>query len=405
MSEAPAAQRNIDVVIFGGGGAGLWLLDELLRRGLRTVVLESDRLGSGQTVASQGIIHGGLKYSLRGLLTPAAAATRDMPLQWHRSLAGRQPPLLTHTRLRAEYCYLWQSGSITSGFGMLGARAGLRVRPVKIKRALRPAILAGCPGVVARLNEPVVEPASLLDDLAGKHPRRLLKIDAEEGLDFDLAGPGVVESIRLTDPGSGQVLTLRPRHVVLTAGAGNAALRSGLGLSGGAMQRRPLNMVLLRGDLPALAGHCIEGMGTRVTITTTSDSAGRTVWQVGGRLAEAGRAWPQEKLLAHARCELMEVLPALDLNGVQWATYIVDRAEAATSGRRPDDVGIVAEGNVITAWPTKLALVPRLAAVVSARLPVPQRQLAACLDADDGWPRPEVALPPWERVGSWHTDV
>ena len=405
MSAAASAQRDIDVVIFGGGGAGLWLLDELLRRGLRTVVLESDRLGSGQTVASQGIIHGGLKYSLRGLLTPAAAAIRDMPIQWRRSLAGRQPPLLTQTRLRAEYCHLWQSGSFTSGLGMLGARVGLRVRPVKIKHAARPAILAACPGVVARLDEPVIEPASLLEDLAGQHPRQLLKIDAQEGLHFDLAGPGVVESIRLTDPGSGQALTLRPGHVVLTAGVGNAALGSALGLSGCAMQRRPLNMVMLRGDLPALAGHCIEGMGARLTITATSDSAGRTVWQVGGRLAEVGRAWPQEKLLAHARGELEEVLPALDLNGVQWATYLVDRAEAAMSGRRPDDVGIVAEGNVITAWPTKLALVPRLAAAVSARLPEPQRQLAECLAAADGWPRPEVALPPWERVGLWHTDV
>ena len=55
-----------DVVIFGGGVAGLWLLDELVRRGRDALLLESSRLGTGQSIAAQGIIHGGLKYSLAG---------------------------------------------------------------------------------------------------------------------------------------------------------------------------------------------------------------------------------------------------------------------------------------------------------------------------------------------------
>ena len=46
----------IEVVIFGGGAAGLWLLDELVRAGRSTLLLEAHELGSGQTIASQGII-------------------------------------------------------------------------------------------------------------------------------------------------------------------------------------------------------------------------------------------------------------------------------------------------------------------------------------------------------------
>ena len=57
---------SADVVIIGGGVAGLWTLDQLVREGHRAVLLESSRLGEGQTVAAQGIIHGGLKYSLSG---------------------------------------------------------------------------------------------------------------------------------------------------------------------------------------------------------------------------------------------------------------------------------------------------------------------------------------------------
>ena len=69
---------DTDVVIFGGGCAGLWLLDELRRRGLRVVLLESGRLGGGQTTGSQGILHGGVKYLLKGLFS--ASAGRVLPL-------------------------------------------------------------------------------------------------------------------------------------------------------------------------------------------------------------------------------------------------------------------------------------------------------------------------------------
>ena len=94
---------RLDVVIFGGGSAGLWLLDELRRGGYGALLLEAGRLGSGQTVASQGIIHGGLKYSLGGLLTPSASAVRDMPTMWRRCLAGERAPDLSSSR------YWWVS--------------------------------------------------------------------------------------------------------------------------------------------------------------------------------------------------------------------------------------------------------------------------------------------------------
>ena len=50
-----------DIVIFGGGIAGLWLLNRLQQQGLDVILLESAGLGGGQSLASQGIIHGGLK--------------------------------------------------------------------------------------------------------------------------------------------------------------------------------------------------------------------------------------------------------------------------------------------------------------------------------------------------------
>jgi len=113
---------QLDVLIFGGGAAGLWLLDALRRRGAAALLLESARLGSGQTIAAQGIIHGGLKYSLQGLLTPSAVQIREMPAVWRECLAGRSQPDLSQTRIRADRCYLWRTDSLTSRLGLFGAR-------------------------------------------------------------------------------------------------------------------------------------------------------------------------------------------------------------------------------------------------------------------------------------------
>ena len=43
----------------------------------------------------------------------------------------------------------------------------------------------------------------------------------------------------------------------------------------------------VRGALPGLCGHAIEGAKTRVTITSDVDARGRTVWQLGGQVSEA----------------------------------------------------------------------------------------------------------------------
>ncbi|MBI3864476.1 MAG: FAD-dependent oxidoreductase [Planctomycetia bacterium] len=401
---------DVDVVIFGGGAAGLWLLDELARRGDRVVLLEAGRLGQGQTVGSQGIIHGGLKYTLQGLLTPAAREIRDMPEVWRQSLAGLRTPDLRQTRVRSQACHLWRSESLRSKLGMLGARVGLHVAPCELSADERPPALAGCPGTVARLDEQVISPASFVADLARQHAGRLLAIDAADGIKVTLSCPGVVARIALSHPHGTTSIAIVPRHVVLTAGAGNGPLRSLCGLSPARMQLRPLHMVLVRGDLPVVNGHCVDGARTRVTITADRDSQGRTVWQVGGQLAEDGVACDERTLVRRAQAELAAVLPGVDFAGHEWATYRVDRAELASPrASRPDTATVAHEGNVITAWPTKLALAPQLARM-AAECIAPARavplisdspvQIAPLPELCD-WPRPEVAMPVWETVREW----
>jgi hypothetical protein len=210
----------------------------------------------------------------------------------------------------------------------------------------------------------------------------------------------------LINPDTGEPLDVRAGTTVLAAGAGNAALRSMLGLPDDAMQRRPLHMVLARGDLPVLNGHCVDGAATRVTITTARDFEERVIWQIGGQLAERGVTMQPDELAAHAQRELGEALPGRSWHGVEWGTYRVDRAEPRTrGGLRPEESFASRDGAVITAWPTKLALVPQLAARIRALLPstpdpVPSPHTAALRD----WPRPTVALPPWETITTWFSD-
>lgn len=395
---------QLDAVIFGGGVAGLWLLDELTRRGRSALLLETDALGSGQTIASQGIIHGGLKYTLQGLLTRSARSIRDMPALWSDCLTGRREPHLTATRVRSEYCYLWRTDSVASRLGMIGAKVGLRTASKSLSTDECPDVLKNCPGSVSRLNEQVISPCSFLNDLAGRHCDRILKIEPmtedEGGPVFEQDDTGRVTLLRLRDPNSGAEIELQPAAVVLTAGAGNALLRRRLGLNEQAMQRRPLHMVLCRGELPVLNGHCIDGAKTRVTITSDVDNAGRVVWQIGGQLSEDGVTMDEPELLAHAKREIEAVIPGVDLSGVAWSTYRVDRAERAMpQGKRPETIQILEDANILTAWPTKLVLAPVLAETLCERIGRCNHDGHPPLE----WSRPAVAEPPWETERAWYS--
>lgn len=394
-----------DIVIFGGGAAGLWLLDELTRRGHSALLIEKNALGAGQTIAAQGILHSGLKYSLNGLLTPAAREARDMPAVWRDCLRGATEPDLAAVRLRSDHCYLWRTHSLSSRLGMFGACVGLRVNPELVPPEDVPSLFRHCPGPLARVAEPVLSLQSLLATLAARNVSRILRLDPEGCVDFDLVRPGVVRWLALHSPEGGRSVRIRLPKLVLAAGAGNESLRARLGLERPAMQLRPLHMLLVRGNLPACFGHCIDGAATRVTITSDSDSEGRTVWQIGGQLSETGVHLDPQSLVAQGHKELLAVLPGVDLTGTEWAAFRIDRAEGATpGGARPDSIRVLTEGKTTTVWPTKLVLVPQLARAVRLEL-----ESGARKDSGRGWdpatladwPRPAIALPPWERPMDW----
>ena len=89
-------------------------------------------------------------------------------------------------------------------------------------------------------------------------------------------------------------------------------------------------------------------------------------------------------------------MPWLEQSGLRWATLAIDRAEAATpDGRRPDDVFLHRQGRVWVAWPTKLALAPRLAdKVLEALAEIPPSGDTVALSTGSA---PPPARLPWEH--------
>ncbi len=395
---------DIDVVIFGGGAAGLWTLDVLSRQGYRCVLIEKTALGTGQTVGSQGIIHGGLKYSLDGLLTQSAYQIRQMPGIWRDCLNGSSEPNLSDVALRSDGCYLWRTDSLSSRLGMLGAQIGLQVTPQSISKEARPSILKDVPGHVAIMPEQVISPTSFIHSLGMRWADRLMHVPNDDVIKFDKDSTGRVTSIRITQ--STGEYELRCHQVIFSAGQGNATLREAVGLSADRMQRRPLHMTIAKGNLPVFNGHCVDGSKTRVTITSEVTSDGDVAWQIGGQVAELGVSMMPEQLIQLTTSELKAVIPGFDPSCAQWSTYRVDRAEGLTpQGKRPDQPVMHLDHNVITVWPTKLAFAPSVASQLqshlSAHVPIRPGFTLSDLELMKSFDKPKVAPAVWESATQW----
>ena len=119
---------------------------------------------------------------------------------------------------------------------------------------------------------------------------------------------------------------------------------------------------------------------------------------MGGQLAEDGVHRSDDEQIARARQELAALIPWQKLDTAQWAILDIDRAEVRhADGHRPDTFYVDQQGDVITAWPTKLALAPLLAQQV-VDLAAGIAKTASELPP---WPSPPFAEFPWCEQARW----
>ena len=253
-------ERAADAIIVGGGIAGLWMLATLRAKGYEAILLERDELGGTQTLASQGVLHGGLKYALNGKLSDSSEAIRDMPARWRACLEGRGEINLQAVKHLSGSQILWSESGISSRLTTFFGSKALAGRSEKIERADAPVVLQdrGYKGALYRLEEPVIDVPSLVRALAEPNLAHIYKAAVTAVADG---------AVTLAD---GQQLVAD--RIILSAGAGNHALADEQ-----PMQRRPLHQVMVaHPNLTPLYSVCM-GSGTKpVLVSTTHETSGGT---------------------------------------------------------------------------------------------------------------------------------
>ncbi|QEP44177.1 FAD-dependent oxidoreductase [Ectothiorhodospiraceae bacterium BW-2] len=393
----------VDVTLIGGGVAGLWLLNRLKQQGYSVVLCERGAIGAGQTGYSQGIIHGGVKYALNGIVNDASEAIAAMPQRWRQALDGQGEIDLSGVKLLAPQQLLWSSAAITSRLAGFFASQLMRSRMERLPQADYPAIFAHADfkGQLYRLHEPVLDTHSLLSELV-KPYRTSIVTGAELQLQRSAHREGGWHCSHA------QTQTQwSSRALVLTAGEGSGALLQQLQQRQPEMKLRPLQMVMVRGEaLSPLYAHALGASAApKLTLTTHYDSQGRTLWYLGGELSEQGVTRQSAAQLQVAKQQLSELMPWLEQRQLQWATLPINRAEGIhRDGSRPTEPFIACcdEERLMTAWPTKLAFAPLLAERVEGIL---QRWRLAPGCADNDAPifdsKVDISPLPWQRESLW----
>lgn len=386
---------HYDVIVFGAGIAGLWLGCSLKRAGYNVIVIEKNAAGAGQTLASQGMIHGGQKYTLTGKVTEHAASAAAMVDRWESCLGGWGELDLTSVKILSDTQVMWPAGGALSDAAVFGAAKIVSTDTKKLKPANFPEALAQkkkFKGPVYELPEKVVDAKSLVAALMTHLKGRVFKGEATELLpDGQVAVNG---------------RALQAQAVIFAAGTGNEDALKLLKIKSAATQRRPLRQVMVKPMPYALYGHCIAAQPKPVfTITShlmdvqaPEVDYEQYIWYLGGNVAEQGATMTEEETVESARKELAQAFPDIDWTDKEWATWSGDRAEPANEkGDLPPGPALHQRGRVLFAWPVKLTFAPALGDSVMAWLK--SREIApSSKTAPPDFPAADMAALPWEGI-------
>ena len=287
-----------DVAIIGAGIAGLWLHNRLNQAGYHALLIENGKIGQGQTLSSQGIIHGGSKYALNGILSKASQVISNMPARWKSCLEGKGEIDLTSVKKLAEHQLLWSKDRLSSKMVSFFASKALSSRMQSVSLQNRPALFQdpAFKGALYQLDEPVLDVPSLLEALVKPFHDRMLAVSKESTYEWQKQGDHL--SSLIVDS-----YEIQAQHFVFTAGEGNEAILNALKISKPAMQRRPLQMLLCKSKqtdnpLPAIYAHSL-GSGSKpiATISSHVNKSGEVVWYLGGNIAEQGVGKDKARLI------------------------------------------------------------------------------------------------------------
>ncbi len=388
---------RVDVLIIGGGIAGLWLLEELSQHGFSTLLAEQDMLGGRQTMAAQGILHGGVKYALGGYWSKKARLSSGVLDIWRQCLAGTGPVDLRSCNVLMDRMHLAFPAQAHFARHLVGWALRSRVRrlaPSHWPQSLRTGAFSGS---VSILDEPVLDVTSLMRLLARRHSARIARAHVDS-LRF-VSDNGGERLCALQIEESWGSLEIAARSFLFAAGGGNSALLERLGVPPNTKER-PLHQVLVKHNYPyEMFMHFVKGSRPNLTISSHKTADGARVWYLGGELAERGVQRSQGEQIEAAQRELSTLLPALSLPDAEWKTLRIQRAEPVARGRLPTGPTLFRPPqwrNLLALWPGKLTWAPLLTTPVLDFLGPPK------LPDAPAWPTarayPTESKPPWDLL-------
>lgn len=401
-----------DIAIVGGGIAGIWLLNRLNSVGYNAILFEKNSLGGIQTLASQGMIHGGIKYTLDAVLSSASETISAMPDFWKNCISGTEEPDLHDLKLLSDSYYLFSDSSFSSRLTTFLGSKVVKGRVEVLKRDEYPSPFNSTKfsGKLYRLQDFVLDIKSLVSSLTKNFKDRIFNANAIP----IMSESGNVDFLRIEESATNGEIFVKAKLYIFTAGAGNESFIAQMGKALPQTQRRPLHQVMIKApSLPPLYAHAFalkSGSLPRLTITTHKAADGNDVWYLGGALAETGVDRTQTEQILYAKKEVQALLPWIELTNAQWRTYRVDRAEAEVAGGlRPDSPVVVLDGNSLFCWPVKLTLTPilgfevmeKVSAMFTTNTPFNTSSDLACLS---DLPYPKEAFSPWDQTEESTTD-
>ena len=351
------AERHADIVIVGAGIAGLWSFHHLKRMGYEVLLLENNAIGSGQTLASQGIIHSGLKYAFAGQINKLARSISAMPDLWRAALNGEEFVDLRQARVNASSQYLLIPKGGMGGLVKLVTKKALgrHVKDIPQEKWSPSLIESGFEGSAVFMGEPVLDIPSVIKALGSPFEDAIRKIDPSKD---------VIQFLKDHD--------ISAKKVIFTAAESNHSIATQNGEDKGLKtQTRPLLMGLLKPAPFELYAHLVGTSDKPVaTITTHRCADGTLCWYVGGAVAERDKDADPDQVYNAMKTAFQKYLPQVDFQAMHWATLPIDRIEghSTTDKHLPDTPTIHEVGNSLYCWPTKLTFAPLLAAEIIKKL-------------------------------------
>ncbi len=385
---------STDIAIFGAGIAGLWAFNRLKTMGYDVVLFEVETIGGGQTIASQGIIHSGMKFSLAGKVNKLAKSISAMPERWRAALDGSGEINLSATKINATSQQLLIPkgfmGDLTNiitrktfGDSMQNLPAGKWSDNIKN---------SGFNGSIVNMGELVLDVPSLIRSLSAPYKDSIRKITKEQAAEpFKFLNDNNITAKRI---------------IFTSAGSNEKIAQNNANDKGLKTQARPLLQGIMKNAPFPLYAHLVGKTDKPVvSITTHEMNDGTLVWYLGGGVAERKADSDPREVYKAAQKAFASYLPTIDFSDSKWAVLSIFRIEGKsnTDSWMPDTPTIHKTDEALYCWPTKLTFAPMLCDMILDDLE--KASIAPSNKTSDFSLLPEVeyAKTPWDSIKDWAT--